>query len=326
MKIPRRDFIAMLGGAAAEWPRMVCAQAVPVIGFLGSTQAGPLEFRVASFRQGLKETGYIEGRNLTIEYRWAEDQYDRLPALVAELVRRQVAVIAAASVASALAVRNSTAAIPMVFMVGGDPVDLGLVASLNKPGGTVTGVNFLSNLLAAKQLELLLELVPNATIVGLLVDPNYSATEVVTRDVQAAADALGKKLVIVKAGKESDIEPAFATLLQQRVTAVLVHSNAFFNTNTKKLVALAARNSLPTIYGLPEYAAAGGLMSYGASVTDAYRQAGIYVGRILMGDKPADLPVMQSTKVELVINMKTAKALGLTFPITLLGRADEVIE
>jgi len=326
--VKRRDFVKFIGSAAVAWPRAAHAQqqpTIPVIGLLGSASARPMEYRLTAFRQGLSETGYIEGRNLAIEYRWAEYQDDRLPAMTVELVHRQVAVIVAASVSSALAVRDSKTTIPTVFMVGGDPVDLGLVASLNNPGGNVTGVYFLSNLLVAKQLELLCELVSKGTV-GLLVDPNYPATEIVTKDAQSAADALGRKLVIVNAANEGDFEPAFAVLSQQRVVALLVHATLFFNTNMKRIVALAARNTLPAIYGQSEYASAGGLLSYGASVTDAYRQAGNYTGRILNGAKPNDLPVLQSAKVELVLNLKTAKTLGLTFPLPLLGRADEVIE
>ena len=324
----RREFITLLGGVAATWPFAARAQqpAMSVIGLLigGSPEADA--FRVDAVRQGLKETGYIEGQNAAIEYRWAENQYDRLPALAADLVRRQVAVLVAVGNAAAVAAKGATATIPIVFEVGNDPVQFGLVAGLARPGGNITGVTFLGGELTAKQLEVLHEAVPKSAVIGLLENPTNPNAEVVRRNVQAAADAFGRKLIVAKAIVESDIDPAFTFLVQQRTGAVLVRSDVLFNGRPKLLVALAGRHALPAIYPLREFAAAGGLMSYGASLSEALRQVGVYTGRILKGEKPADLPVQQSAKVELIINLKTAKTLGLTLPIWLLGRADEVIE
>jgi putative tryptophan/tyrosine transport system substrate-binding protein len=322
----RREIFAVLGGAAV-WPVVARAQAIPVIGFLGSSvldESGALQ--VAGFRQGLNEMGFVEGRNVAIEYRWADNQYNRLPAFAADLVSRQVAVITTRDTASALAAKAATTMIPIVFSLGADPVKIGLVTSLNRPGGNITGVSFLANLLPPKLFELLHEVVPSAASVGFLVNPTNPNVASDTRDVQAAADALGQKLVVVKASTSNEIDAAFAAAVQQGVAAFYVNADPFLSSRRDQLIALAARHALPTIHWQRDYAVAGGLMSYGASTADANRQVGIYVGRILKGTKPADLPVQQAVKVELVINLKTAKALGLTIPLALLTRADEVIE
>ena len=324
----RREFIAGLGSAAA-WPVVARAQqpAMPVIGFLSSQSADDDYKNVTvPFLQGLKETGYVEGQNVAVEYRWAENQYDRLPALAADLVRRRVAVIVAAGTTAALAAKAATTTIPIVFATGGDPVALGLVASLNRPGANVTGIANLAAELAPKQLQLLRELIPNAAVFGVLADPAFPATQSIIADLQAAARTLGLQLVVVNARTDSDLETAFATFSQQRVGAVLVGTSTFYNRRMEQLAALAARHALPAIFPYREYALAGGLMSYGSSIGYLYHQAGIYTGRILKGEKPADLPVQQVTKIELVINLKTAKALGLTIPETLLATADEVIQ
>ena len=328
----RREVITLLGGAAA-WsllrPLAAHAQqgAMPVVGFLGSGSPQSDAFRLAAVRQGLTEEGYVEGRNVAFEYRWAEDQYERLPELAAELVRRKVAVmISIGGVNSAVAAKSSTATIPIIFAAGGDPIKLGLVASLNHPGGNVTGASFLTEMLGAKQFEVLHEAVPKTALIGLLVNPTLAIAEAETKSALAAAGSLGQKLVIVQAHTDSEVDAAFVTLVQQRAGALMVLGDAFFLSRRNKLVELAARQAIPTIYNLREYTTAGGLMSYGTSITDAHRIAGLYAGRILKGEKPADLPVQQSTKVELVINLKTAKALGVTIPLPLLGRADEVIE
>ena len=323
----RREFITLLGGAAG-WPFLARAQqpAMPVVGFLNSASAQGYAAQVVAFRQGLQEAGYVEGRNVEIEFRWAEDRYDRLPALAADLVRRQVTVIAATSTPAALTAKAATPNIPIVFTTASDPVQLDLVPSLSRPGGNVTGVSQVGVEVGPKRLELAHELVPTATIIALLVNPTNPIAATLARDLQAAGRSLGLQIHVLRAGSEREIDDAFATLVQLRAGALVIGSDVFFNTRSKQLGALTVRHAVPTIYQYREFAAAGGLISYGGSLTDAYRLAGTYTGRILKGEKPADLPVQQATKVELIINMKTAKAIGLTFPLTLLGRADEVIE
>jgi putative ABC transport system substrate-binding protein len=325
----RREFIAVVGGAAAAWPLAAKAQqsAMPVVGVLGNGSLESDGYRVAAVRQGLIEAGYVEGRNVTFEYRWAEDQYERLPALAAELVRREVAVIVAiGGNTSAVAAQSATATIPIVFEIGGDPIALGLVAGLNRPGGNITGVALLIGTLVAKQFEILHETVPKTALIGFLVNPNNVDAETKTKDALAAVESVGQKLLVVQAHTDSELETAFVTLVQQRAGALVVGAESFFSSRLAKLVELAARQKVPAIYYRREFAAAGGLMSYGTSFTAALRLVGLYAGRVLKGEKPADLPVQQSTKVELVINLKTAKALGIDVPATLLARADEVIE
>jgi putative ABC transport system substrate-binding protein len=298
---------------------------MPVIGFLRSTSPTDAPHLVTAFRDGLKETGFVEGQNVAIEYRYAEGRNDRLPALVADLIDRRVAVIVGNN-AAAFAAKTATSTVPIVFAYGGDPVKDGLVASLNRPGGNVTGVVFIQGVLGAKRLELLRQIVPKATTIAVLVNPNSPEAVSERSDVQAAALAIGQQLLVLDVSSDRDIETAFATLVQRGAGALLVGSGAFFFSNRERIVALAARHALPASYAQREPVVAGGLMSYGTSLTDAYRQAGIYAGRVLKGEKPANLPVMQSTKFEFVINLKTAKALGLTLPQSLLVAADEVIE
>ncbi len=325
----RREFITVVGGGLATWPLAARAEQpkIPLVGFLGTGSPQSDAFRVAAVRRGLIEAGYAEGRNVAFEYRPAEDHYERLPALAAELVHRKVAVIVAiGGVTSAVAAKSASATTPIVFEIGGDPVGLGLVASLNRPGGNITGVSFLISTLVEKALEVLHETVPEAALIGYLENPTNADAEINTKNVLAAAEFVGQKLLVVKASTDSELEAAFVTLAQQRAGALVVGAEPFFINRRVKLVELAARQELPAIYTLREFVAAGGLMSYGTSITEALRLAGLYAGRILKGEKPADLPVQQSTKVELVINLKTAKALGIKIPYTIMGRADEVIE
>jgi ABC-type uncharacterized transport system substrate-binding protein len=328
--VRRREFITLMGGAAASWPLAVRAQqaAMPVIGFVNPQSPDGHAGRLRGFRQGLKDAGFIEGENLAIEYRWAEGQFDRLPALAAELVRRQVSVIAATGgPASPMAAKAATTTIPIVFISAEDPVRLGLVASLARPGGNLTGINFLNNELAAKRMELLRELVPGAARVAVLVNPaNATTAETTLRDAQAAARAMGLQVQVLNAGTSREINAAFASLGRERPDALFVGGDGFFNSRHVQIVNLASRHAVPATYADRLMAEAGGLMSYGSDIMDAWRQLGVYVGRILKGAKPADMPVVQSSKFELVINAETARMLGLTVPATLLASADEVIE
>jgi putative ABC transport system substrate-binding protein len=322
----RREFITLLGGAAAAWPIGARAQqpTMPVVGFLRSTAAASSGELVGAFQQGLKEAGFVEGQNVAVEYRFADDQDDRIPGLAAELVRRQVAVIYANGVAVP-AVKAATATIPIVFTTGFDPVRTGFVASLSRPGGNVTGVVFTTTDLAAKQLGLLQEVAPKAAIIAVLGDPNLPELEVELQDLEAGR-AIGRQILVVKAARETEFNAAFATVVQGGAGALLVRGGPIFHNRRRQLVALAIRHALPASYTSRDYPEVGGLMSYGPSLTDAHRRAGIYVGRILKGAKPADLPVEMATKFDLVINLATAKAIGLDIPPMLLARADEVIE
>jgi len=326
--VRRRDFIKVLAGLTAASPLVVRAQpaAMPTVGYLNTGGAGEDAHLVGAFRQGLEDIGYTENRNVAIEYRWADGRYDRLSTLASNLVERNVALIFAGPLPAAVAAKAATSTIPIVFANGNDPVAYSLVASLNRPGGNVTGVSFLVNLIARKQFEVLHETVPKDVLIGFLVNPNNPNAEVDTKEVLAAAHALGRKLLILKASTPGEIDAAFSMLTQQGVGALLFHADAFFRTRNEQLAALTTRNAIPAIFHIREFPAAGGLMSYGAAATDAYRHAGRYAGRILNGERPAELPVQQATKVELVINLKTAKTLGVTLSLPLLGRADEVIE
>jgi len=320
----RREFMRLIGGAVATWPLAGRAQqtAMPVVAFLRDTAP---DVRLATaFRDGLNETGYVEGQNVAVEYQWGEG--DRLPAMASELVRRKVNVIATGGLPASLAAKSATSAIPVVFATGDDPVLVGLVTSLNRPGGNVTGISFLLSVLVGKRIELIRELAPSATTVAFLVDPTFPTSESATRDAQAAAHALGLQLLVLNASSQGDFQAAFARIREHHASALIVNANTLFTSYINQLIALAAHHAVPTIYQLRQAVEAGGLASYGASFADAYRQAGIYAGRVLKGEKPSELPVLQPTKFELVINLKTANALGLTVPPALLARADEVIE
>ena len=326
--IRRRDFVALLGSAAAAWPLAAGAQqaAKPVIGVLTTRTPGEDAHLLGAFHEGLEETGFIDRQNVVIEYHLAGNEHDRLPTLAADVVRRGVAVIAAVGSRSALAAKGATATIPIVFSVGNDPVVAGLVASLNRPGGNLTGVTLLGVGLEPKRLELLRELIPTTTIIAALVNPNSPAADTQSKEMQASARELGMEIHVLNASSERDFAPIFARLVPLRASALVIGNDALFTARSEQLAALALRYMVPTIYQFRKFAKAGGLMSYGGSLTDAYRRVGVYAGRILLGEKPADLPVQQSTKVELFINLKTAETLGLEVPPTLLARADEVIE
>ena len=324
----RREFITLLGGTAF-WPLVARAQqpAMPVLGVLGGTSQAEWMPFLAAFNRGLKEVGYIGGENVKIEYRWADNQYDRLTALAADLVDRRVNVIAAlGGTPSALAAKRATSAIPIIFLVGRDPVELGLVASFNRPGGNVTGVNMLNVALAEKRLELVRELVPKAALIAILVNPDNPNGQSYASELEPVARAAGQRVLVLSARNDHDLDAAFATLVQNRADAVVVAPDPFLDSKPDRVVALTARHAIPAIYQWREFVVAGGLISYGTSLTDAHRQQGVYVGGILKGIKPADLPVIQPTRFELVINLKTARTLGLTVPLTLQARADEVIE
>jgi putative ABC transport system substrate-binding protein len=327
-QLKRREFITLIGGAVAAWPVPASAQqgALPVIGFLAGPSAGESRSTLAGFRQGLRQAGYVEGQNVHIAFRWAEGRYDRFPELAAELVNLPVAVLVAISSPAALAAISATKTIPIAFASSADPVKLGIVASLNRPGGNATGVAFLQSELVGKQFELLREMLPKVAVMGLLINPTSANAETQFAAVPAATQALGLRIIIHNASNERELDSSFATFAQQAVGALVVASDPFFYGRREQLASLAARHALPTMHNDREYVAEGGLMSYGASTTDAYRQVGVFTGWILKGDKPAALPVQQVTKLELVINLKTAKALGLEIPPTLLARADEVIE
>jgi putative ABC transport system substrate-binding protein len=323
----RREFIALFGGTAVAWPFAASAQqgAMPVIGFLHSESRDPIRGQVDAFQHALNEAGYTEGQNVAIEYRWAEGQFDKVPALVADLVRRQVAVIVAGG-GTAAAAKAGGGTIPIIFTTGSDPVQQGLVASLSRPNGNMTGVAFFVIAMGPKQLEMLLAAVPKAMLIGFLSDPSYPYAKIQIDELQTAVRSLGRNMVVQPVKNEAEIEPAFAALSKLGVDALIVGGDPFFSGRREQIVAQAARHALPTCYGWREDAMAGGLMSYGADLIEAYHQVGVYTARILKGAKPADLPVVQAEKIKLVLNLKTAKTLGLTFPLSLLGRADEVIE
>jgi len=328
-RVRRREFIALLGNAAVGWPMAARAQqpAMPVIGFLGVSSLENATGVLLDFKRGLADTGYVEGRNVVIEYRWAGDHYDRLGPLASELVQRRVAVLAAPGSPAAVPAKAATTDIPIVFMIGSDPVQLGLVASLNHPGGNLTGVAYLNEEIAPKRLDLLHQFIPTADTIALLVNPaNATAATEQTKEMEGAVAALGLRMTIVKASAPSEFEEAFATLVQQRIEALQLSVDPLWGNHVDQIVALAARSKIPTIYPWREFTAAGGLMNYGASIPGAFRQVGVYVGQILKGAKPADLPVQRPTKLQLVLNLKTAKALGMEFPAKLLAIADEVIE
>jgi putative ABC transport system substrate-binding protein len=327
-QLKRREFITLLGGAAVAGPVAARAQqpALPVVGFLNSGSAAEWAHLVAAFKQGLNEARYVEGKNVAVEYRWAQGQNDRVPGLAADLVRRQVAVIVAFGPPAAVAAKAATATIPIIFVVGTDPIDLGLVASISRPTANLTGLNIFSEVLTPKRQELLHELVPTAPLVAMLVNPTSDQTESELRDVQAAADKLGQQVRIFNVGTDREIDLAFAAAIDQRIGGLLVQTDQFFTRRRDQLVLLTTRHGIPTVFGFREFVMAGGLMSYGTSLRAAYRQVGIYAGRILTGEKPADLPVQQATAFETVVNLRAAKALGVTIPTTILLRADEVIE
>ena len=324
----RREFITLVGGAAASWPLATGAQqpAMPVVGFMMAGSRAALRDEITAFEAGLKELGFVEGQNLALEYRFAEGQFERFPAFASDLVNRRASVIAASSPQAALAAKQATATIPIVFSVGADPVEVGLVSSLSHPGGNVTGVYQFTAGLESKRLGLLHEMVPKAKVVGILINPNYAAAESQLRDVQDSAAHLGLRLVVVRANTESEFAAAFSTVVTQRAGAILVCASPFFNSRRQQLIVLASSHALPAIFEWRDFAVAGGLMSYGTSLNNAYRQAGIYAGRILKGEKASDLPVVQSTKFEFVINLSTVKALHIEVPPTLSARADEIIE
>ncbi|SHN81075.1 ABC transporter substrate-binding protein [Bradyrhizobium erythrophlei] len=325
----RREFIMLVGGATAAWPVTVRAQqsTMPVVGFLNAASPQGYPRPLSAFLKGLGEAGYVDGRNVVIQYRWAEGHNERLPAMAADLVQSQVTVIAATSTPAALAAKAATSSIPIVFETGGDPIRLGLVAGLNRPGGNVTGAASLAVEVTAKGLELLHELIPSARVIGLLINPNEpAAAEPQEREVLSAARTFALEVHVLNAGTERELDSIFAKLVALQASALVISAGAFFSSHSKQLAELAVRHAIPTIHTAREFATAGGLLSYGSDITDSYRLAGIYTGRILKGEKPADLPVQQATKVELIINLKTAKALGISVPLPILGRADEVIE
>jgi putative ABC transport system substrate-binding protein len=327
--VRRREFLRVVGAASVSWPFVARAQkpTMPVIGFLSGRSAAAAANDVVMFREGLKEVGFVEGRNVAIEFRWADGVYDRLPTLVAEFIRLPVDVIfAGGGPAAPRAAKAATAAIPIVFSTGTDPVLDGLVASLNRPGGNLTGIHILTTELDTKRLELLNEVLPKAATIGVLVNPTFSVADSQVREIEAAARVMGRQVVVLKASNPNGIDTAFVTIAEKRIGALLVASDPFFSIRRAQIVALTTRQAVPAIFQWRDFAVHGGLMSYGTNLAEAYRQVGIYTGRVLKGEKPADLPVHRSTKVELVINLKTAKALNLTFPLSLLGRADEVIE